>query len=278
MPNYPAKNLAAALTLCSVVTMMTTLSHGQILIGPTAGVQMSWINFEDKGYKDLYSSKPGFGYHAGASVSFRMLKKVFLQGSVLYSQKSKNLVGKLDREFQNKARFNYIEIPISFTKEVKMHFGENKYYNLYFGVGPTISYWLGGKGTLSASDLNENVINPPSYDINYKITFRDDPEEIPLGEMNVSDANRLLLGLNFSAGLVLEPNKINKFMVTMRYDLGHSFFSQSTDGSYGLDGTLFYDDDMQSRHQGVAFSVYYFIDLKTEEKNRGRSTSKIKRS
>jgi hypothetical protein len=251
-------------------------SSAQVLIGPVVGGQLSWVTFTEKENRDLYESRPSATFHAGASVSFRMAKRVFLQTSILYNQKSKKLIGRVDPLFSNEAKFNYIDLPISFTKEVKMRFGKGKYYNLYFGAGPTVSYWLGGRGVLNASDLNENTINPPNYDLPYKVTFKENPGEIPLGTMNVSDPNRFQLGLNFTAGIVFEPMRAQKFMFTLRYEAGHSHFSQDTDGDYGLQGTLFYEDDMQSRTQAAGFSLFYFIDLQTEERNRGKSTSKIK--
>jgi hypothetical protein len=249
-------------------------SFAQVLVGPVIGGQMSWVTFTEKENRRLYGSEPGFTFSAGGSISFRMSKSVFLQTSVLYSQKNKKLIGRLDSDFSNKAKLNYIDMPISFTKEVKMKFGKMKHYNLYFGAGPTVSYWLGGRGVLNSSELNENAINPPNYDLPYKITFKKDRN--PLGTMNVSDPNRIQLGLNFTAGIVFEPMRAQKFMVTLRFEAGHSYFAQDTDGSYGLDGILFYEDDMQSRNQSAGVSIFYFVDLKTEDRNRGKSTSKVK--
>lgn len=259
-----------------VLAGLNLKSAAQILVGPVVGGQMSWVTFTEKENRTLYGSNPGLTFSAGGSISFRMTKRVYLQGSALYTQKNKNLSGRLDPLFSNKAKLNFIDLPISFTKEFKMKFGKGKYYNLYLGAGPTVSYWLGGRGRLTSSDLNENTINPPAYDLPYKITFNDNPDEIPFGTMNVVNANRIQLGLNFTAGLVFEPLRAQKFMLTIRYEAGHSYFAPDTDGDYGLEGTLFYEDDLQSRPQSAGVSLYYFIDLKTEERNRGKSTSKVK--
>lgn len=264
------------LTTVVLVFGLSLKPAAQVLIGPVVGGQLSWVTFTEKENRTLYGSRPAPTFHAGASVSFRMAKQVFLQTSVLYAQKSKKLNGRLDPLFSNKAKMNFIDLPISFTKEVKMRFGKLRYYNLYFGAGPTVSYWLGGKGRLTAGDLNENTINPPNYDLPYKITFNDNPGEIPFGTLNLVNANRLQLGLNFTAGIVFEPMRAQKVMFTVRYEAGHSYFAPDTDGDYGLEGTLFYQDDMQSRPQSAGFSLFYFIDLKTEDRNRGKSTSKIK--
>lgn len=265
------------LTTVILVIGLSLKPQAQVLIGPVVGGQLSWVTFTEKENRRLYGSQPAPTFHAGASISFRMAKQVFLQTSILYNQKSKKLNGRLDPLFSNKARMNFIDMPISFTKEVKMRFGRMKYYNLYFGAGPTVSYWLGGRGRLTASDLNENTINPPNYDLPYTIKFDNTPdEEIPFGTLNIVEANRLQLGLNFTAGIVFEPMRAQKFMFTIRYEAGHSYFAPDNDGDYGLEGTLFYEDDMQSRPQAVGFSLFYFIDLKTEDRNKGKSTSKIK--
>ncbi len=266
-----------AMTVLLLITSLSIPVRGQILLGPVAGAHLGWVNFNNKDNRDLYNSRPMFGFQAGGSIAFRMKSKVFLQTSLLYTQKEKNLVGRKDKMFHNKARYNYIDLPISFTKEVKMRFGKNRYYNLYFGAGPTISYWMGGHGRLTASDLNENLINPPNYDLNYRVTFNNHPGEIPFGTMNVKDANRFQLGLNFSAGIVFEPVPAQKVMFTIRYDLGHSYFSQYEDGDFGLQGILFYEEDMQARNQSIGCSLFYFIDLKTEDRNKGKSTSKIRK-
>lgn len=271
--------ILARITALQVLIFLGSAAYtvsAQVLIGPVVGGQLGWVTFKEKENRRLYSSKPGLTMHAGGSISFRMSKRVFLHTSILYSQKNKNLSGRLDPKFSNKAKLNFIDMPISFTKEVKMRVGKAKYYNLYFGAGPTVSYWLGGKGTLTNSELNENTINPPNYNLPYTISFEKDPEEIPFGKMNVSDANRFQLGLNFTAGVVFEPMRAQRFMFTVRYELGHSYFSQDTDGDYGLAGVLFYEDDMQSRPQSIGASLFYFVDLKTEDRKKGKSTSKIK--
>ena len=172
------------------------------------------ITFNDKSNKDLYSTKPYFGYHAGGSVSFRVQKVFFLQTSIIYSQRGKTLEGKLDESFKNKVKYNYIDMPILFTKEFKAKFGKGKVYKWSVGIGPNINYWLGGKGVLNSNELDENGINPPNYDLPYRVTFGKAPEEVVVGEMNVENPNRVQLGLIFSAGVIFEPTGFNKFMFT----------------------------------------------------------------
>ncbi len=184
--------------------------------------------------------------------------------------------GKQDQVFKNAAKYRYIDMPILFTREFKVRFRKNKFYKVQLGAGPTVSYWLGGKGLLKNSDLNENGVNPPNYDLPYHITFGKAPQDVIEGEMNVQHPNRLQLGLNFSAGLILEPTGLNKFMVTARYELGHSWLSPESKGDFGLGGKLNYEDDLKIRIQGIVLSVFYYIDLKTEDRKKGKSTLKLK--
>lgn len=262
-------------TIC--VALPVTLL-GQVLIGPSVGGQFNWVSFDDSGYKNQYPTTVTMGYQAGASVSFRMVKQVFLQATVQYSQRKKKYSSEDDPMFSNEVRYNYIDMPILFTKEFKMSVGKNKHYNIYGGIGPLLSYWLGGKGRITSSELNENGVNPPNYDLNYKIVFGKPQEDVAQDELNVRNANRLQLGLIFSGGLVFEPANFNKFIITIDYRLGHSFFAKDTDAQFGLPGTLFYEEEMQSRFQGIGCSLHYFIDLKTEDRKKGKSTSKIRKA
>ena len=276
---WPITSMRTSTFRIGLTLVLAGLLHqpveAQILIGPVAGAQLGWIQFDDADSRELYRSQPYLGFQGGASVQIKMQKRFFLESSLLYVRRGKNLTSNIDGLFQNKATYHYIDLPILFTKEFKVRFGKSRFYNWYIGAGPNVSYWIGGKGVLNASDLEENLINPPAYNLPYKVTFVDSPDEIPLGNMNVSNPNRIQLGLNFSWGVVFEPNKFNKMMFTTRYLLGHSFYSPDEDGKFGLDGVLFYDDDLQVRNHMLSMSLFYFFDLKLDSRNKGKSTSDL---
>jgi len=249
-------------------------ANGQILVGPVAGGQVCFLSFYNKDNKDLYKIKPYYGFNAGGSISFRVRNDFFLQTSVLYSQKGKHMKGREDSLFNLSVKYRYIDVPILFTKELKVKFGKDRFYKIHLGIGPDVSYWLGGKGVLANSDLNENGINPPNYDLPYHVTFKKiDQTEVAEDEMNVQNPNRIQLGMIFSAGAVFEPDKFNRFMVSAQYTLGHSFLSPPEgQGDFGHQNVLFYKDDLQTRFHVIAVSVAYFLDLNTEERKKGKST------
>jgi hypothetical protein len=268
-------NIMVKLTPIFLVVLLPILlrnrAEAQVLVGPVVGTHVGWASYDDPDLKDFYDISPTFGFHAGGSLAFRVQKRFFLQSSIMYTQKEKKISGGGDGMFYHALRNRYIDMPILYTAEFKARLGKDKVYKWYVGVGPNISYWLGGSGKLRNSDLDENLIE----ELRYTVTFGKH-DEIGEREMNVEDPNRLQLGLNVSAGLIFEPMGIHKFMLTTRYEHGHSFLSRESNGVYGLPGVLHYEDELKVRNNAFVVSLYYFVDLKIEERHKGKSTSKIK--
>jgi hypothetical protein len=250
----------------------TEVSFAQVLIGPSVGINYSWTTFDDKDNKALYKVTPVIGYHAGFNFSFRVRKRFFLHSSLIYSTKGKLVEGRpnSDPDLRNKVVYKYIELPILYTVEFKMKAKDNREFKVYLGAGPNLSYWLGGRGTFYNGEIGEEIYEGERK---YKIAFGKNFEETDKSHMGVKEANRLQLGLNLSAGFVFEPIQHQEFMLTFRYELGHSFLSRTSDGTFG--NILTYQDDLQTRNQGFRISLAYLIDLKTDQRKRGKSTSTI---
>lgn len=246
-------------------------SQAQILVGPVAGGQLSWVSFNDKDLKKDFSVRPLWGFHAGGALSFRVHRRFFLHSSFLYSTKGKVILGKEDELLENRVRYHYIDVPLLYAVDFKAQVGRLKEFKYYFGMGPNISYWLGGKGEIFNSDLSEDteLANNP---LEYTIAFEGESEDIH--KMTVAEANRLQLGLNLAAGVVFEPLTNQKVIFMVRYEAGHSFFSRT---SNGLFPRTYYQDVLQSRNQGFRVSFSYLVDLRTEDRKRGKSTIRKKR-
>ena len=263
------------------IAFYCTESLAQVLIGPVVSGNVGYPVFKDKELRDKLDIKPGFGYNLGASLSFRVQKRFFLQTSLLYSRKVKVLEEKqvdsfYDADFSNTLKLNYIEMPILYTAEFKGKLSKkgNKEFKWYLGVGPTISYWLGGKGELTDGDLLEINVNS----VPYKVTFDKNQEDVKRGEMNVTNPNRIQLALNVSTGLILEPVGFNKIMIALRYEFGHSYLSPDGDGYFGgFDGDLYYQDDLQIRMHTLNLSLQYLLILKQINETKARAPSRPKR-
>jgi hypothetical protein len=254
-----------ALLLLAVMLTTTTLK-AQILIGPVVGPQVSWVAFDNKDSKALYKQKPVYGFHAGVGVSFRVHKRFFLNTAFLYSTKGKMLDGTQDQMLKTKVKYNYIDVPMIYTVEFLHKVGKVKQYKFFFGVGPNVSYWLGGKGYLENTQLSEILVNH----IDYKVTYDKAESDYSNNQMNVNGANRFQFGLNFATGFVFEPLGYQKVMVTLRYELGHSYLSPNNPGTFRQ--TNEYQDDLRTRIQGFRLSASYAIDLKNSESKKGKST------
>jgi Outer membrane protein beta-barrel domain len=249
------------------MSMLSRQAFSQILVGPVAGANYSWTTFGDKDLKDSFKSTPTFGFHAGGHLAFKVRNRFFLHTSLLYATKGREIEGKIDTKLRLTERYSYIDMPISYTVDFRGNVGRDKEFKYFLGIGPNISYWLNVKGTLYNSDLEENNIG----EISYKAVYKKDPESQQQDEMNVEQPNRFQFGLNFVAGMVLEPAPKQRLLVSVRYELGHSYLAKAD----GIFLNTYFQDPLRSRNQGFRVSVAYLVDLKTEERKKGKSTSTI---
>lgn len=248
-------------------------AYGQVYVGPVAGGQISWTKYDNKDLYDSYTVKPVKGYHAGAAISMKVRNRFFLHTAFVYATKGRMVEGRTDLLLKNKAKYNFMEVPIVYAVDFRVKTGGGREFKYYVGAGPNISYWLGGKGKLYNSDLEENA-DFASRDLEYSIVFSKAPDQFANNEMNVSNPNRIQLGLNLATGFVFEPGNNQKILFMLRYELGHSFLSASANGTFI---PTYYEDILKSRNMGVRVSLSYLFDLQVEDRKKGKSTIKRKR-
>jgi len=248
-----------------ILFFATTLPvFSQLLVGPEVGANYSWTSFRDDDLKDQFQQRPMVGFHAGGHIAFKVRNRFFLHASLLYSTKGRVLTSQYDGAMKNSAHYNFIDMPINYTVDFKGRIGKSKEFKYFLGIGPNVSYWLGGKGKFYNSELEENFKGI----ISYKIKFKEPSDDQDEKELRVKNANRLQLGLNLMAGIVFEPWHKQRFIFSVRYELGHSYLAKS-DGAFV--GT-YYTEPLKSRNQGFRISLAYLYDLKTEERKKGKST------
>jgi hypothetical protein len=249
------------------------VADAQILVGPVAGSNYSWVSFGDKDLKDEYKIKGKYGYHFGAHCAFRVRKRFFLHSSLIYSTKGRTMEGKI-APLEYDMTYRYIELPLVYTAYFKGHLGGKKEFKYSLGIGPNISYWLGGKGTIESTDTHEfangDVVVP------VKIVFSRAPQSAEQHEVVIEKPTRLQLGLNFTAGFLFEPAPDRELVLTVRYELGHSYLSKESDGAFDTSLTTF-QEPLKVRNQGFRVSLAYLIDLKVEGRKRGKSTNDPKK-
>ena len=242
---------------------ITLPAYSQLLVGPEIGVNYSWTSLRDDDLQERFRMKAVPGFHAGGRIAFKVRNRFFLHASLLYATKGRILTGKMDPLLKSTATYSYIDMPINYTVDFRGKF-KGKEFKYFFGIGPNVSYWLGGKGKFFSSELEENNQDQ----ISYKVKFGSSEDEAVSGRLSVSRANRLQLGLNLIAGTVFEPAYKQRFIFSVRYELGHSYLAKE-DGEL-ID--MYFEEPLKSRNTGFRISVSYLIDLKTEERKKGKST------
>lgn len=245
-----------------VLFFMGTVSYAQVLVGPIAGGNYSFTSFGDKDLKDIYKVSGVFGYHVGAHTSFQVRKRFFLQASLIYSTKGRQMRSNLDPGFRYQAKFNFIEFPLIYTVDFKAKLKDSKEFKYFIGIGANTSYWLGGSGTLADSWLKEGNVDKMKFRTDFKGDSQND------NSMYVERRNKVQFGLNFVAGLVFEPAPRQRLLFSLRYELGHTYLAKSD----GVFSKTYFQDPLQSTNQGFRISVAYLYDLKTSDRNKGKST------
>jgi hypothetical protein len=190
--------------------------------------------------------------------------------AALYSSKGENLSSNADPILRHKEIYHFIDVPIVFAREFKIDLGKNKIIKWYVGMGPNISYWLNGKGSLMNNQLAEDGFTT----VHYKYAFHstDDPAD---NKVYMGDANRVQLGLNIATGWVFEPVGMQKIFFNIRYEIGHTYISKGGVEDFSNFGINEYHGDTQARNMGLKVSLSYMIDLKTSERKKGKSSSTI---
>jgi hypothetical protein len=211
-------------------------------------------------------------------INRRMKEKYSLHVQLLYSKKTKVVYGELDPNFRNRLTNNYLELPITYTIEFKRLVGETqagmtKSFNWFLGAGPTVSYWMGGKGNLKSSNLIEDL---QFTGLDYKVAFGADAAtlETQTDLLNVTRANRLQFSINFAGGIIVEPAGFQKIILTASLELGQSFIAKENNGFFS--GSNVDLDPQRAKFHSLRFSVGYVLDMKLESRQRGKSTIKNK--
>jgi hypothetical protein len=264
VPN--AKAVKPFLLVVCIVVFHSLPLRAQLFVGPEAGLNFSWAALADNDLKNDYHVRPSPGYNAGLRVAFQVRKRFYLHVSALYSTKGKTVKGITDSELFNRVRYNYVDLPVAYTVDFKGHVGKRGYlYKYFFGLGPNLSYWLGGKGSLFNVDFAEANLEKATY----RIVF--DAPVVPLREdaMYVERPTRLQLGLNLVAGIVFEPRPRQRILSTVRYEYGHSYMSRTSNGIFA---NTYYQDELKSRNQGFRLSIAYLYDSNVAQRKKGKST------
>ncbi|HZB12922.1 MAG TPA: porin family protein [Chryseolinea sp.] len=249
------------------------MTSAQIIrVGAKAGPQLSWFAVDDPKYNTVATVRPTVGFHAGLVLAFKVKDRYFLNTELLYSQKGKNAVGKIDPNLNDKVVYQHIDIPVLFSMHFKGKLAKTRQFKWYVNAGPTTSYWLGGKGVIESGDLIENGLSQ----LKYKIAFGTRPDHNNPDILYLKDVKRLQFGMSIGGGLLLEPANKQKVMIDFRYEIGHTRIGTPESSQFMVPAD--YQDSLKGRNKGIRLSLVYLFEFTSDhkERNKGKSTANTK--
>ena len=240
-----------------LITLKSTDSLGQIHIGPKIGLQVLRPIYNKAVLYENISPGPMLGYNAGIAFDYDANKMFSFYSELYYTRKGKRLSGGIKDQFENKAIYNYIELPVL----ARMTFHENikgRVFEWHLNGGGLISYWISGRGQIRSFEFDETNVTV----LNYTIGYKPKPEEIFDEEFVIymEEPNRVQVGLILGGGLLFHnPSKSKKniFMVDLRYTLRHSWLGRDCEVDGGLDE---YYEDFRTMEHIITLNLGYLFE------------------
>jgi hypothetical protein len=223
----------------------------------------SRFNFSED--EELYDQKYRSGFQVGGVLDLPLANVFHFYTEIYYAMKGKKTYI-TSSGLTNNARYHYIEAPI--LLRFSFNGGSVPSGNLkwHIDVGPSISYWLGGKGYLQAGG--------PKSD--YKVKFGNPPENnSDFGAMYITNPNRWQWGLNAGVGIDYPVTKGQIVFVDFRAGFGSTDLGKF-DSRAELP-VLGFSDSMQVRYLEFVLSVAYTFEIHWISTLKGKSTRNNRR-
>ena len=244
-------------SFCLFILFSWNIAQAQLLVGPKLGVQVGQVQFEKQSFQDQYDPNYKLGFNLGGAITFPVIEPFTLHAELLFSSKGKSITIP-EESVKNIGQYYYVEMPIMMRFKIWPEKG------VFLGVGPNLSYWMGGTGKII--DLET-----PSNFTPYNIHFG--PNESP-NDLQVTDANRLQLGLLFGLGGQFDLPDDKKFTVEVRYEMGHSFLG--TEHGANIEN-LEFSDNLESKHTLLSLNLGYFWTIHKKSAKNKSSIYKAKK-
>jgi len=249
--------------LCFVFVQLATIRvQGQFFMaGPRAGIQVTGVNYQLESADEQFDPKLKFGYSAGFQFNIPLTASFNLNPEINYTQRGRKIYVKETGWTFNETH-HYIELPLILNYQREGRIKKLGTFDWFLGVGPNISYLLGGSGT-----LNTTV----GGSLDYKLSFGGNESHYEY--MTLDSVNRWQWGLDFNIGLI-SPLKNNKTLITtLRFTWGHTALGEE-DGSFMP--ILGFTDNLKHSYRVLNLSFAYLFNLDLGLIRKGKSTKGAK--
>ena len=231
-------------------------------IGPKVALNVYKSRFNFKEDEETYDQKAKVGFQIGGAFDMPLKKNIHFYTEVYYSRKGKKTII-TGESITNDATYHFLEAPI--LLRLKFDAGKVSSGSLrwHVDIGPTVSYWLGGKGEI----YSDGPIYP------YKIIFSEPPATGgDFDEMYITSANRWQWGLMAGVGIDYPVYKGQVVFIDFRVGLGGSNLAEP-EGQASLP-ILGFSDSLDVRFLEFSLSAAYTFQVDWALTKKGKSTVK----
>jgi hypothetical protein len=229
-------------------------------LGLKAGPLVLWSPYGDKDDGKDVEVKPKFGFYAAGIINFPLKNNYTCVIEGGFSQKGRSV--EFEGNFNN-GTYYFIDAALLLRKSFNFRLGKNVPATGFFNIGPHISYWLGGKGTVGGIGGDGSP---------YKIQFIDSltSADSDFKTMYMVDVNRWLFGADIGFGMTAPIKKTQRVLVELRFTWGHTFYGSRTAQYYNW--VQFTDNNLRANEKVLSLTGAYIFDFDLKESKKGRST------
>jgi hypothetical protein len=263
MMSNPKKLSIDKLLLVSLVFILiqTSWVHAQkFSLGVKAGFLGLKSVYGDKDERKLVDDKIKWGYYGAGFISFPLKNHYTCVIETGFSQKGRKVFFD-NGDSKNFATYYFLDEVLLLRRHFKLNLGKNIPADWFINVGPHVSYWLGGKGTVGASDNDGTA---------YKIKFIDESLLGDFNTMYMIDANRWLFGLDLGIGMTAPIKSTQRVMAELRFTWGHTYYGGEFTANYNWSN--FYDKNLKANEKVLSLTIGYMWDFNVQESRKGHST------
>lgn len=247
------------LLLMSAMMSVGSVNAQKFSLGVKAGPLVLWSAYGDEFDGRNIDNKLKFGYYGAGLISFPLKNNYSCVIEGGFSQKGRNV------RFggnQNYATYNFIDAALLLRRSFKFNLGKNIPATWFANIGPHVSYWLGGKGTVGSIG-NDGT--------KYKIQFVDSllATHTDFNTLYMVDANRWLFGADIGIGMTAPIKSTQRVLIELRFTWGHTFYGGLTSANYNW--IEFSDRNMRTNERVISLTVAYLWDFDLKERKKGRS-------
>lgn len=236
----------------------TPATHEKIHYGIRVGLNMTTGQVSGETRPSLQPF-PALGWMVAGLASYRFNQRFGIKAELGYARK----VSKLKDDslgYKNTLNLHLADFSFIANYRYPITLGKLK-SELYFGAGPSISYWLGSDGSLATSGGTSN----------YSVVMSEETATT-METMYLTGTHPWQLGLDVGAGIMLPITRVQRLLLELRANIG--FTSLGEPGSMvTFQGQNFSDTGLLTQKlHSLTLSASYVFSYNLLESKLGRST------